>query len=266
MMEHRERDRPLLAPDAWQAWSAAAIIMCGRPAAWGAAALIWLLAMSWQAVLIQSGQLVLLGLWVALPLVSSASAISASAASGYALPFTAQIRAIANLPFRDLLLVGIMYTGAAVLGMFLIALLVQVAFPSTAPAAASDLATSDPSAWQFLKGAFRMVAVGVLLPLSFPPMAFMVFLVAGRDVPVLLSCRRSRLMVRELSRTPTNAIILMGFPSLIGACTMIMPLEGISNLGPAIFAPLVVYALAFHWVAAVDLSIAYEKRVRDEAI
>lgn len=73
-------------------------------------------------------------------------------------------------------------------------------------------------------------------------------------------------MVRELSRTPTNAIILMGFPSLIGACTMIMPLEGISNLGPAIFAPLVVYALAFHWVAAVDLSIAYEKRVRDEAI
>src|SRR3546814_506068 len=185
--------------------------------------------------------------------------MSAAGAAGDTQSFASQIRQLFRLPVQGLLVAGLMYTGATMPGFLVIASLVAISSPAVSePAAVGDIMV--PSGWQILKGSFMLLASGVLLPICLPPMTFVMFLVASREVPIFLACRRSRLMVVEAARTPMNAIVLLGFPPLIATAMMLMPLNGVSNLGPLLFLPFVYFALAFHWSAAVDLSVALAKR------
>src|SRR3546814_9187124 len=105
---------------------------------------------------------VMVGLCLAVPLVSAASGISASVAAGYTQSFASQIRQLFRLPVQGLLVAGLMYTGATMLGFLVIASLVAISSPAVSePAAVGDIMV--PSGWQILKGSFMLLASGVLL-------------------------------------------------------------------------------------------------------
>src|SRR3546814_15537144 len=109
-------------------------MLCGRPDAWSPAAVIWLVATTCQAVLIRHGMFVMVGLCLAVPLVSAASGISASVAAGYTQSFASQIRQLFRLPVQGLLVAGLMYTGATMLRFLVIARLVCISSPAVSEA------------------------------------------------------------------------------------------------------------------------------------
>src|SRR3546814_14601974 len=129
---------------------------------------------------------VMVGLCLAVPLVSAASGISASVAAGYTQSFASQIRQLFRLPVQGLLVAGLMYTGANMLGFLATASLVATSSPAVSdPAPVGDIMV--PLGWHILKGTFMVLASGVLLPVFLTQMASMMFLFASRLVPVFFA-------------------------------------------------------------------------------